>query len=62
MSSSEVKMYQQKKRKMYVASVYLFIWHTPWNAYYVSGSPQHAIKVKDKADSKKGSGIWLEKG
>ena len=37
-------------------SIYLFIRHTPSNEYYVPGSPQHAIKVKDKnkADSKKG--------
>ena len=37
-------------------SIYLFIRHTPSNEYYVPGSQQYAIKVKDKnkADSKKG--------
>ena len=39
-----------------IISIYLFVRHTPSNEYYVPGSPQHAIKVKDKnkADSKKG--------
>ena len=36
--------------------IYLFIPHTPSNEYYMLGSLQHAIKVKDKnkADRKKG--------
>ena len=47
---------RKQKKKIYCLSIYLFIRHTPSNEYYVPGSPQHAIKVKDKnkADSKKG--------